>query len=152
MFARQTCTARQRRGFGGKEETNLSWSGIQKTPGSRSGGTRMGFERMLEAGESLCVSAYVQFAGSKLTTMLISSTSCTSLRICINNWRPPLLHSVCTFLQTTVSWNFISILICFVLSWYLASDNLTMMCWPVNSTAGALVVIGILVNKWDLLD
>ena len=43
-------------------------------------------------------------------------------------------------------------LFCFVLSWYLASDNLTLMCRPVNSTAGALVVIGILVNKWDLLE
>ena len=43
-------------------------------------------------------------------------------------------------------------LFCFVLSWYLAFDNLTMMCRPINSTAGALMVIDILVNKWDLLD
>ena len=75
-------------------------TGIQKTPGSRGAGTHMGFERMLEAGESLRV---MQLAGFKLTTMLISSTSCTSLRICINIWRPPLLLSVCTFLQSTVS-------------------------------------------------
>ena len=27
-----------------------------------------------------------------------------------------------------------------------------MMCRPINSTAGALMVIGILVNKWDLLE
>ena len=60
----------------------------------------MGFARMLEAREGLCV---MQFAETKLTTPLISSTTCSSLRICINFLRPPLLLFVCTFLQPTIS-------------------------------------------------